>query len=540
MAGIVYPREKPRSTDSLAEPVVWRVLGKSLPDGWVAYHSLRLRVGSGWEGEGDFVIANPHRGFLVLEVKGGRVELHDGRWFQNGREMKPPREQAHSFAKNLARRIRNACDESPPWGIACAFPDVEFSDGPTSGDLEGLILGGRHLDYAEHSLPLVLEKALPKRDVPEGGRWLDVLHSLWGETWVPRLGLRDRVNSSIERVLALDAEQLDLLDCFEDSRRFLIEGQAGSGKTILAREICRRRALAGERVLFLCFTNALAATVGESLAAELGDRAPAAFTVRRYAQTFTSRDELADSEWQAMVAEATDALRGEQPSRWDFVVVDEGQDFAAEDWAFVEALVGDGCVWVFRDSRQGFWPERAMPSSLTVATFRLLKQRRNPPAVFALAESYVGGSLDALVVDESLRLVVATEPLGDVLKAEVGRLLSEGAELNEIAILSAAGQTRSEAWGFSTIGDWEVRRSDDPDAHAHLVVDTFLRFKGLERPFVIVVEPKLGQNERYETRMHIATTRATVGLVVVCSPEALQADARLSRLAELSAEKESA
>ena len=85
MPGVVYPRGGPRTTVSRAEVSVYEALSKGLPNGWQAWHSLRLRVGSNWEGEGDFVIADPTRGVLILEVKGGRMELRDGLWHQNGR-----------------------------------------------------------------------------------------------------------------------------------------------------------------------------------------------------------------------------------------------------------------------------------------------------------------------------------------------------------------------------------------------------------------------------------------------------------------------
>ena len=72
-------------------------------------------------------------------------------------------------------------------------------------------------------------------------------------------------------------------------------------------------------------------------------------------------------------------------------------------------------------------------------------------------------------------------------------------------------------------------RADADDAAANLVADTFLRFKGLERPFVIVVIE--GPKSQYDARMHIALTRATVGATIVASPEDLELDSRLRALA---------
>jgi hypothetical protein len=64
-----------------------------------------------------------------------------------------------------------------------------------------------------------------------------------------------------------------------------------------------------------------------------------------------------------------------------------------------------------------------------------------------------------------------------------------------------------------------------------VVADTFLRFKGLERPFIVVAELDGGLGHRFGTRMHIALTRATVGVRVLCSPDELDKDERLRGLA---------
>ena len=51
----LYPRGAPRPTLSRAEQAVHRALGASLPAGWTAWHSLRIRTARNLEGEGDWV-----------------------------------------------------------------------------------------------------------------------------------------------------------------------------------------------------------------------------------------------------------------------------------------------------------------------------------------------------------------------------------------------------------------------------------------------------------------------------------------------------
>nr|HMR09966.1 hypothetical protein [Polyangiaceae bacterium] len=61
----LYPQAGPRPTTSRAEQALYRALGTGLPEGWTAWHSLRVRTGRGFEGEGDFVIAVPGRGVIL-------------------------------------------------------------------------------------------------------------------------------------------------------------------------------------------------------------------------------------------------------------------------------------------------------------------------------------------------------------------------------------------------------------------------------------------------------------------------------------------
>lgn len=141
-------RDGVRSTTSAAEQAVYRALAKGLPTGWTAWHSLRVRadrgVDRGLDGESDFVFAIPELGVLVLEVKGGAIEVRDGRWLQNGRPLlKAPREQAHGFVRKLVEKLRDRYRGHAPWiAVATAFPETSFDADPTHGDIAGRGQGG--------------------------------------------------------------------------------------------------------------------------------------------------------------------------------------------------------------------------------------------------------------------------------------------------------------------------------------------------------------------------------------------------------------
>lgn len=559
----IYPLDGPRPTTSEAERAVYAALAARLPAGWVAWHSLRLWSAGYPEREGDFVIAAPGLGVLVVEVKGGAITLEGGRWLQNGHPLaQAPRQQAWGFARALQAALERRGVRPPPWQIVAAFPDVEFSAGPEAGDVAGLVLGARDLAWLGEVLPALARRALARWGPLEDDAWIDEIHALWGETWVPRVSLADRVGDAARRRLALDREQAELLDLAGDNRRAVVEGGAGTGKTAVARELLARAARAGQRALYLCFTDALAVAVARSLAAERWPGvAPRAAAVRRLAaDLLVEAGRAGDAAAAARTADvAARAAReappppGELP---DLVVVDEGQDLEPADWALVDALAGDRGLWVFQDRRQRFWRDREAPAALLAGAARLglRRQHRNPPGLEAFARGYVepGGAAGAVagavavagapaggpvgaapapVPRSEARLVVCGA--GEVLAAVAGQvdaMLAAGARPGDVAVLSLAGRRHSALAGLAALGAHPLRRADDADAADHVVADTVVRFKGLDRPMVIVAELVHGPTMQYEVRMHLALTRATVAAVVVCGEADLALDPRLATL----------
>jgi superfamily II DNA or RNA helicase len=59
------------------------------------------------------------------------------------------------------------------------------------------------------------------------------------------------------QLLHLTEEQFVILDTLADNERCLVEGAAGTGKTMLALEYARRSAIAGRRTLLICFNRLL-------------------------------------------------------------------------------------------------------------------------------------------------------------------------------------------------------------------------------------------------------------------------------------------
>ena len=129
--------EQPDFNDSTAEEVVWNALRRQLPDGVTIIHGQRL-TGDDKDVEIDFLILWPRIGIAVIEVKGGRVDVVDGKWFTSGAQGKrsrlsePPLEQAMIAKHTLVEYLRPRLSRVPgPISHLAVLPYTEL---PTSWD----------------------------------------------------------------------------------------------------------------------------------------------------------------------------------------------------------------------------------------------------------------------------------------------------------------------------------------------------------------------------------------------------------------------
>jgi len=547
MSGTVYPLSGPRGHAPRSECAVYDALRDVLPDDWTAWHSLRVRDGRKVRYEADFVVASPEFGLLVLEVKGGRVEMRDGHWYQNDERLeRSPCAQADHVMHAMIRELKRRGVTCPPYGAAVVLPDAEFTRGPQAGDLAGAVIGKMELPYLAQALRAVARNVVPAQRVPDPALWADGVHKLWGDAWVPTLTTGDRAVRARRRMLKLDEDQLAVIEVAGETPRAVVTGAAGTGKTLVARELCLRRAGAGQQVLYVCFTRALGETMRRDfLEAGNGACAVEATNVRQLAvQLCGTAGVLFDGgrpgAWEEVSLRGAEAFERLGRKPYDLVVVDEAFDLDVADWLFVEKLSGDGGLWAFVDPRQHFWPERALPKGAFAGAARLNlpRQHRNPTRIQEFAERYAPGEErdakderdDAQAGDGpegSVRIVVADAPLGAV-AAQVRQWRRQGADPADIAIVTVAGQTKSDLVGRADLDGEPLAPAGDTTANERVVADTFLRFKGFERPFVIVTELG-GEDARteYDTRMYIALTRATAEAVVVCTEGERRADVRL-------------
>ena len=134
-----------------SERRVYERLRAELPYSWTVIHSQRFLLTPSLrgrippeEGEIDFLILDPTRGVIALEVKGGRVERTREGWYSTDRRgarhrIKDPGRQVSAATNNVGKYLNDASDFGRRgyrcqygWGVV--LPDIE-PDIETRGDL---------------------------------------------------------------------------------------------------------------------------------------------------------------------------------------------------------------------------------------------------------------------------------------------------------------------------------------------------------------------------------------------------------------------
>lgn len=127
------------------------------------------------------------------------------------------------------------------------------------------------------------------------------------------------------------------------------------------------------------------------------------------------------------------------------------------------------------------------------ARVSLPKQQRCPPEVERFARLFLGEGKASAVAAENEPAVMSVVSSGDGdpvdrLAHELNEARKRGLAPSDVSVLSLAGQTKSRLFETEKLGSHRIVHADDPASGEHVVADTFLRFKGLERPYVIVTE----------------------------------------------------
>lgn len=506
------------SIQSNAEIKVFRRLkdSSSLGQGAVAFHSLNIPNHLNQRfGEADFVILCS-RGLFVLEIKGGRISRDEKAWNfidRNGNSNKSQRspfkqaeEALHSIEKSIRAKLGTDLAKNLVIGYGvvtpdCNLPETEEWNPKTILNADNFGLFDKWLfllvKYWNEKTPWGVELGKDKLD--RISRYLRPCF----ETSIPLHTILENAENSI---CELTEEQFKFLDIIEVNERTICSGGAGTGKTFLAVELCRRFSQ-DKSVLLICRSRILA----------------------RYMDTLL--------QMQHVVVTTIDALsvnaKRKNIEMFDILIVDEGQDLCNyDDLEQIEKYLkngwGGGNWFFFHDVNNqsglvGKYDKDAMEylKSFNPAYIPLRKNCRNTePIMKAIQEftHYDMGNSGTGIGPAVKTVHCSLENQAEILSQELEHLHSENVLNKDITILSSKSFNESCVNSLSSqfkkniqvINDYNIA-APDPNK---IMFSEICAFKGLENRCIILID--IDRNiENYLSACYVGMSRARAMLIML-------------------------
>jgi len=474
-----------------------------LDDKYYVFHSLKVASVDNnvfEEREGDFVIFHPQKGILCLEAKAGRIRNEKGRWlYSNGVVMKRggPFRQADTFKNKLIDAIISS-------GNGDLLSKCRLLHGVWFPSVDA-----KHVDGIQLPMECVRSQILTMEALSEPNKYIEKLFNtkveVMGEVVDTSLS-EDETNRLIKHVLCpefeilptntseydikkihfnqLLAEQANVLNFLVEQKTAVINGAAGTGKTMVALEKARRHSERGEKVLFLCYNAALRQFLEQNFSYKGVDY----YTIAAYACKLgrTSKpDYLALSEELLKLDEA-------EAFPYKHVIIDEGQDFGLDNIEESDAIEllkaiiterSDGTFYVFYDNLQLVQSNR-IPRFISEADCKLTLYR-NCRNTISIAKTSLKPITERnpLLMDGSVNGAPTTMSFcrtEDSIIKEIDRTIDKMRKkgIEDIVLLSCSTESKSVASNYIN----NERYKED------ILFSTCRKFKGLEADGIILID----------------------------------------------------
>jgi hypothetical protein len=514
---------------SSAEEQLYETCRNQLGPQWHVYYSCNLSTQDGEDGmrdnEIDFVIYHPKYGVIVIEVKGGRISYDNqtGKFYSINRHdekflIKDPFKQALVWKSRFLRYLRVTGVKVPVCHAVC-LPSVSEEEIPRMASIEPAILIGRNrILHLEETLKSIAKVSHPERflEFTDVKQALDDI--LTGKAFTSKLYLRDYIDSHDVRVKDVEDLSETFLTPIAGSQRLGIEGEAGTGKTILALLLAKKVRDEGKRVAVMS-SNIL---LNLYLKREAGDGVDV-WTYMELSQSLgidllspPVGSTASKEDWLQFVGpEQLKAAIASSVLRYDVLICDEAQDVQPFWWEALEEILSgpDARLYLFFDRSQGvfgsggnerhFVPEDVLP--VPQPYFPLVHNYRNTREIagfaryFRTGRSILQSHCGRFGYVPEILVYKDTEDCQRILGRLFRKLIrEEGIDSSELTLLSARepGAKDSVLYQCDEIAKTPLHRlthnkktnwRDAVSPRGTVAVSTIIGFKGLETPVGILL-----------------------------------------------------
>lgn len=529
---------------------------------WVVFHSLGIENHQTVVfGEIDFLVCASNLGVFALEVKGGRISRKDGIWVYTDKygieheKVRGPFEQAsegmYSVKEELSKRDIASDTKNTLCGYGVMFPDVEYIN--TDIDVaQAEIFDKRDGQYVGRYIKRLSEynkEKFKNKKVfvvyPSEDNINEIVNALRSD-FDKALPLTTKLEYAENSLLTLTEEQYKCIDGLSMNKRCLINGAAGTGKTVLAIKNVKESVANGKKVGFFCFNLLLEKELRRHF--EKNEIQPVYVgSLTKYIENLVRKYNLCDFSKITNYSEfykkelpmlALDAITIEGV-KFDKIVLDEAQDLMTDEYLMVIDLLLEGGLkkgeWFFFgdydfqtiNNREisGDKVVELLEDNANFAMFNLTINCRNTPNIQKEMNRIFNTATQTLNKDKNMPEVefINFENQDDevvLLTDKLKELIKSGVKPSEITILSPFKFDNSVA---SKVTKYKIDLANsDSD---NITYSTIQGFKGLENK-VIILTDIMTYNK--PDLMYVAMSRARSMLIVFEIPHAT--DYRKNRL----------
>lgn len=496
-----------------------------LPEDYYVFHSFEIvtiKGGQVLESETDFVIFHPKKGLICLEAKAGQVKYENGYWqYGSGKRMKHdgPYIQAkrnkwylkdYMIEHGLEYECNNCKKLHAVWFSDVPESNFKGATLPGEGDIR-ITLTADSFGHIQECIDKIFE--FEGQDKCTTNLSEKSVQKILERVLAPSFNLislqqveQERNKNVFKRMLR---EQVALLNYLDEQNNAIINGLAGTGKTVMAVEKARRHSEKDEKVLFLCYN----AFLNEHLRETYPYPHVSYYTVAGLSQKLCEK-----VDYKALQEKLTQMfLEGTFP--YQHVIIDEGQDFGKEEIDEVEIIEllrenaidneeRNGTFYLFYDKNQMVQSKKA-PKYIEEADCKLTLYRncRNTENIALTSLRLLGSEKapklypDAVMGDlPEIGFCSTKEETIALLNSEIDKYIDAG--YNSITILTCKTEESS------IIGDC-CKDSKYNYKRGYVKFTTCRKFKGLESDVIIVVDIDKGTfAEEGEQLMYVGTSRA--------------------------------
>ncbi|MBN1151708.1 MAG: NERD domain-containing protein [Dehalococcoidia bacterium] len=528
---LMIPAFVPDVGVSRAEQAMFGILRDGLDDSFTVFHSFKTvthnRRAQLLDSEIDFLLFSRERGFLIVEVKGGPV-TYDGaraRWYQDEKPIRDPFDQARANKYKLGDFIRERLGRSMPVSLAHAvcFPNsyAEPSVLPPEASRE-ILINGRDLDDVAAAIGRVYDASKPF-DRALSDKEVEALHQAIMPYCEYGVALVERIEQAERKIFTLTEEQCRLLDFIRNRRAALIQGCAGSGKTVMAIKKAQELAAAGNKVLLLAFNQLIGERLKESVQDSILVKASTyhdfclEMLEKAGAVPGGGRD---DHFYTRLVPQAFEMLASQGVEQYDAIIVDEGQDFRRDYWTSLGHMLQDGgYYYIFYDPDQNvFGTEMEFP--IKDEPFVLTDNCRNTRSIC----EYVGR-----YTDSDIRPMPGAPAGGPVLQhvnssatgrrrhlaAILEKLIAEDRmDPRRVVVLGGHGIEKTCIPVDGQLGRFRVVQGDENGPQV-VHYYTYMKYKGCEADAVILLDVDPSDDRWSDLAIYTTASRAKFLLFVL-------------------------